>query len=80
MHFLCHFNSLISFAFCFFVFFQAAQKNYFCQDNNSFGDVEAKVFCGMLGWPTGTPLAKVSNKRPSKILTTTTKISQNSSK
>ena len=51
----------------FFVFFQAAQKNYFCQDNNSFGDVEAKVFCGMLGWPTGTPLAKVSKKGPSAV-------------
>ena len=34
---------------------QVAQKSYFCQDNNSFGELEAKVFCRMLGWPTGKP-------------------------
>ena len=48
--------------------FQAAQKNYFCQDNNSFGENEAKVFCGMLGWPTGTTLATVSSWYTEKTL------------
>lgn len=37
---------------------QAEQKSYFCQDNNSFGESEAKVFCRMLGWPIGKALAK----------------------
>ena len=60
-------GSLHSLSFLLFVF-QAAQKNYFCQDNNSFGENEAKVFCGMLGWPTGTTLATVSSWYTEKTL------------
>ena len=41
-----------------FLLLQEAQKSYFCQDNNSFGELEAKVFCRMLGWPLGFPIAK----------------------
>ena len=38
-------------------YFQDDQRGYFCDDNSSFGEAEAKVFCRMLGWPTGKTLA-----------------------
>ena len=44
-------------------FFQRSQKSYFCQDNNSFGESEAKVFCSMLGWPMGKTKPKAPNNK-----------------
>ena len=44
-------------------FFQRSQKSYFCQDNNSFGESEAKVFCRMLGWPMGKTRPRAPNKK-----------------
>ena len=42
-------------------FFQSEQIGYFCDDNSSFGDSEAQVFCKMLGWPMGKKVPFLSS-------------------
>ena len=41
--------------------FQSEQIGYFCDDNSSFGDSEAQVFCKMFGWPMGKKVPFLSS-------------------